>query len=65
MKTTTVYHKSDLQREILLAKCACRQIVRIPVDGCLCLCGRRHVRREELPGKVREKVIEGGERRIS
>lgn len=56
----TRYHKSDLTREYLLAKCPCRQVLRIPVDGCLCLCGIRHVRLEELPGKVRERVIEGG-----
>jgi uncharacterized OB-fold protein len=59
-KPSTTYHKSDLRREILLAKCShCRSIVHVPVDGCRCLCGERHVRREELPGTVREKVIEG------
>jgi hypothetical protein len=54
-----LYHKSDLTRELLLVKCPCRQIVHVPVAGCECQCGRRHVRREELPGKVRTKVIEG------
>ena len=54
------YHKSDISREYLLAKCPCRQIVHIPVEGCECQCGRRHIRREELPGTVREKTI-GGE----
>jgi hypothetical protein len=53
------YHKSDMQREILLAKCPCRQILHVPVEGTTCRCGRRHVRREELPGTVRTKVIEG------
>ncbi len=53
------YHHSDLNREYRLVKCPCRQVLRVPVAGCVCLCGRRHVRREELPGKVREKVIEG------
>jgi len=55
----TVYHKTDMTRELFLAKCPCRQIVHVPVEGCECLCGRRHVRREELPGTVRTKVIEG------
>lgn len=54
----TKYHKSDLTRKLLLAKCSCRNIVHVPVEGCECHCGIRHVRREELPGKVRTKVIE-------
>ena len=56
-----VYHKSDLSRQYLLVKCPCRQIVPVPVKGCECLCGIRHVRREELPGEVSEKVIGGEE----
>ena len=55
-----IYHRSDLKREVLLVKCGCRQVVRVPVEGCQCRCGIRHVRREVLPGKVRERVI-GGE----
>ncbi len=53
----TRYHKSDLSRELLLVKCPCRNIVHVPVAGCECSCGIRHVRTEELPGKVRERVI--------
>lgn len=59
MSKGTTYHRSDLQRETLLVKCACRQIVHVPARGCECLCGRRHIRRAELPGKVRQKIIEG------
>lgn len=55
-----IYHVCDPKRELVLVKCPCRQMIwlrDVPAD---CLCGRRHVRREELPGKVRQKIIGGG-----
>lgn len=53
------YHRSDLSRELLLVKCPCRQIIHVPVGGCECQCGRRHVRCEELPVRKRRSGGEG------
>jgi hypothetical protein len=52
-----ILHPSDLSREYLWVKCPCRQILRVPVEGCECSCGQSHVRQAELSGKVRERTI--------
>lgn len=55
---STIIHLIPADRERPIIKCKCRSFLTLPLEGVLCPCGRTHLRKESLPGTVREKTIE-------
>jgi hypothetical protein len=55
-------HVAPAAQRVVSIKCQCRMILEVPVQGRVCLCGRRHIRVTQLDENVRTKTIETEDR---